>query len=76
MQQQELIFVSLEDLVPSNHLLKKIYRLVSLDFTYDIFFPYYPTNGRPSIDPVCMFKMLLIGYLYGIKFERRLMEEI
>lgn len=76
MQQQELIFVSLEDLVPSNHLLKKIHRLVSFDFIYDILSPYYPINGRPSIDPVCMFKMLLIGYLYGIQSERRLTEEI
>lgn len=76
MQQQELIFVSLEDLIPSNHLLKKIHRLVSFDFIYDILSPYYPINGRPSTDPVCMFKMLLIGYLYGIKSERCLTEEI
>lgn len=76
MQQQELIFVSLEDLVPNNHLLKKIHRLVSLDFIYDILSPYYLINGRTSIDPVCMCKMLLIGYLYGIKSERRLAEEI
>ena len=76
MQQQELIFVSLEDLVPSNHLLKKIHCLVSFDFIYDILSSYYPINGRPFIDPVCMFKMLLIGYLYGIKSERRLTEEI
>ena len=76
MQQQDLIFVSLEDLVPNNHLLKKIHRLVSFDFIYDILSPYYPINGRSSIDPVCMFKMLLIGYLYGIKSERRLTEEI
>ena len=35
-----------------------------------------PSNGRPSIDPVSMFKMLLVGYLYGIKSERRLVQEI
>lgn len=76
MQQQELIFVSLEDLIPDNHFLKKIHRLISFDFIYDILSPCYPIKGRPSIDPVCMFKMLLVGYLYGIKSERRLVEEI
>lgn len=39
MQQQELIFVSLEDLIPDNHLLKKIHRLISFDFIYDILSP-------------------------------------
>ncbi|HIU47574.1 MAG TPA: transposase, partial [Candidatus Fimadaptatus faecigallinarum] len=34
------------------------------------------SNGRPSVDPVSMFKMLLVGYLYGIKSERRLLEEV
>ena len=38
--------------------------------------PYYPANGRPSVDPVSMFKMLLVGYLYGIKSERRLVQEV
>lgn len=71
MKQQEFIFVSLEGLVPNNHLLKKIHRLVSFDFIYDILSTYYPINGRPCIDLICMFKMLLIGYLYGIKSERR-----
>lgn len=76
MQQQELIFVSLEDLVPSNHLLKTIHPLVSFDFIYDILSPYHSINGRRSIDPVCMFKILLIGYLYGVMSERRLTVEI
>lgn len=37
---------------------------------------YYPANGRPPVDPVSMFNMLLVGYLYGIKSERRLVQEI
>ena len=53
-QQQKLIFVSLEDLVPVNHLLKKIHRFVFFDFIYDIFSPYYLVNGRSPIDSVCM----------------------
>lgn len=50
--------------------------MVSFDFIYDLVAPYYPANGRPSVDPVSMFKMLLVGYLYGIKSERRLVQEI
>ena len=50
--------------------------MVSFDFIYDLLAPYYPATGRPSVDPVSMFKMLLIGYLYGIKSERRLVEEV
>ena len=76
MQHQELNFVSLEDLVPVDHLLKKIHRFVFFDFIYDILSPYYPVHGRHSIDPVCMFKLFLVGYLYGVKSERRLVEEI
>ena len=48
----------------------------SRDFIYEILSPYYPVVGRPPVDPVSMFKMLLVGYLYGIKSKRRLMEEI
>ena len=54
----------------------EIERMVSFDFIYDLLAPYYPATGRPSVDPVSMFKMLLIGYLYGIKSERRLVEEV
>ena len=54
----------------------EIERVVSFDFIYDLLAPYYPATGRPSVDPVSMFKMLLIGYLYGIKSERRLVEEV
>ena len=71
-----MIFVDIESLIPETHLLRKIERMVSFDFIYDLLAPYYPATGRPSVDPVSMFKMLLIGYLYGIKSERRLVEEV
>ena len=71
-----MIFVDIESLIPENHLLRKIERMVSFDFIYDLLAPYYPATGRPSVDPVSMFKMLLIRYLYGIKSERRLVEEV
>ena len=49
---------------------------VNFDFIYEKAFPYYSHVGRKSIDPVILIKMLLIGYLYGIKSERRLDEEV
>ena len=68
--------VDLEELIPENHLLKRINRAIDFDFIYDLTRPYYSDKGRPSIDPVCMIKMLLVGYMYGIPSERRLEEEI
>ena len=74
--QLSMMILDLSDLIPNNHLLRKISEIISFDFIYEILEPYYPSNGRPSIDPVSMFKMLLVGYLYGIKSERRLVQEI
>ena len=74
--QLSMMILDLSDLIPNNHLLRKISEIISFDFIYEILEPYYPSNGRPSIDPVNMFKMLLVGYLYGIKSERRLVQEI
>ena len=62
--------------IPTNHLLRKIEASISFSFIYDLLAPFYPAVGRPSVDPVSMFKMLLVGYLYGIKSERRLVQEI
>ena len=69
-RQMAMVFVDMESLIPETHLLQKVDRTVSFDFIYDLLAPYYPAipaTGRPSIDPASMFKMLLIGYLYGIK---------
>lgn len=75
--QHELEYVSIENLVPANHLLRKIDRVIDFGFIYDkVEHLYCKDNGRPPIDPVLLFKMLLIGYLYGVRSERRLEEEI
>ena len=74
--QMSMLILDIEELIPGNHLLRQINQLVSFDFIYDLAAPYYPANGRPSVDPVSMFKMLLVGYLYGIKSERRLVQEV
>ena len=73
--QISMIILDLSELIPENHLLRKINQMISVDFIYDLEAPYYPANGRPSVDPVSMFKMLLVGYLYGVKSERRLVQE-
>ncbi|HHT62445.1 MAG TPA: IS1182 family transposase [Clostridia bacterium] len=69
--------VILENLVPEDHLLRKIYKYIDFSFINKMCKPYYcENNGRPAIEPVILFKMLFIGYLYGIRSERRLVEEV
>ncbi|MFQ5880068.1 MAG: IS1182 family transposase [Dehalococcoidia bacterium] len=68
--------LSLDRLVPQSHLLRRIAQVVDFSFVYPLAKPYYSHTGQPSVDPVVLFKALLIGYLYGITSERRLMEEI
>ncbi|MBA4603552.1 IS1182 family transposase, partial [Thermoactinomyces mirandus] len=69
--------VNIEDLVPQDHLLRKINETIDFSFIADKCRPLYcKDNGRPCIDPVMLFKILLIGYLFGIRSERRLIEEI
>ncbi|MCI8623536.1 MAG: transposase [Provencibacterium sp.] len=75
-RQMAMIIVDIETMIPEKHLLRKVEEMVSFDFIYELLAPYYPATGRPSIDPVSMSKMLLIGYLYGIKSERRLVEKV
>ena len=71
-----MLVLDIEELISEDHLLRQINQLVSFDFIYDLAAPYSPANGRPFVDPVSMFKMLLVGYLYGIKSERRLVQEV
>jgi transposase len=75
--QQELEMVTLEMLVPKDHLLRKIEGAVEFDFIRDkVAHLYSADNGRPALDPVILFKLLFIGYLYGIRSERQLMREV
>ena len=75
-KQMKMSFVTLEELMPQEHFLRDLDRLVSFDFIYDKVSDLYSSTGRPSVDPVVLIKMLLIGYLYGIDSERRLEQEI
>lgn len=75
--QNEIEFVSIDDLVPDNHLLRKIDKYIDFSFIIERVKPYYSEdNGRPSIDPLVLFKMMFIGYFYGIRSERQLEQEI
>lgn len=69
--------VTIEDLVPENHFLRKLNRLVDFSFIYDETAQLYcQNNGRPCVDPVVLVKYLLIGFLFGIESERRMEQEI
>ena len=71
-----MVILDIDSMIPEDHLLRRIKNCVNFDFIYEKAAPYYSHVGRKSIDPVVLIKMLLIGYLYGIKSERRLEEEV
>ena len=76
-KQNKLEMVILKDLVPKDHLLRKIDKAIDFSFINKICKPYYcENNGRPAIEPEVLFRMLFIGYLYGIRSETRLLKEI
>ena len=77
MMQEALFYgLSLERRVPDNHLLRKIGRFVDLSEVRAHLGPTIVTSGRPSIDPALMLRMLIVGYSFGIRSERRLCEEV
>ena len=69
--------VDTESLVPAGHLLRKIDAAIDFSRIYDMVEPLYcPDNGRPGVDPVVLFKMVLIQHLYGLTSLRRTAEEV
>ncbi|WP_258280577.1 IS1182 family transposase [Clostridium sp. CM027] len=75
--QQKLEMVYLEDLVPKDHILRNIDKYMDFSFIRELTKKYYCLdNGRPGVDPIILFKMLFIGYLFGIKSERQLVKDI
>ncbi len=69
--------VTLESLVPEDHLLRQIDAFIEFDFIREkVRHLYCADNGRPAIDPVVLFKLIFIGYLYGIRSERQLVKEV
>jgi len=68
--------VTLESLVPADHLVRRLARVVELGWVRAATAQCYSTTGKPSIDPVVIAKMMIIGFLYNINSERQLMREI
>ena len=66
----------LDDAVPDDHPVREINAVLDLSWVYGELAPYYPTLGRPSIDPVLMMRMLIIGYVFGLRSERLLCREV
>jgi transposase len=66
----------LDDRIPANHLLRRINDAVALEDLHKELAPHYSGIGRPSIDPELMIRILIIGYGYGIRSERRLAQKV
>ena len=66
----------LDEVVPDDHLVRQIQGLLDLSWVYAELSPYYSEIGRPSIDPVLMIRMLIIGYVFAIRSERQICREV
>lgn len=68
---------TIDALVPEDHFLRTVDALIDFSFIEELALPHYdPSTGRPSIPPMVLFRMLFLGYLYGIRSERQLEREI
>lgn len=72
----QYMMISLEDLVPKDHLIRKVDKAIDFTFIYPIVESTYSTLGRPSIDPVVLVKIVFIQYLFGIRSMRQTIKEI
>src|ERR1700676_3668254 len=77
-QDQGQLFYSfcLEEVVPDDHQVRAISSVLDLSWVYGELSPHYPALGRPSIDPVLMIRMLILGYAFGLRSERLLCREV
>src|SRR5512136_1186339 len=75
-QGQFFYFFDLEEVVPPNHLVRQVNAVLDLSWVHKELAPYYSHTGRPSIDPALIIRMLLVGYVFAIRSERRLCAEV
>jgi transposase len=75
-QVQFLYAFDLDKVVPPDHLVRQIDGVLDLSWVHKELAPYYSHTGRPSIDPVLMIRMLLVGYVFALRSERRLCSEV
>src|SRR5512143_2780330 len=75
---QEQFFYSfrLDEAVPDDHPVREIAAVLDLSWVHSELAPYYPRLGRPSIDPVLMIRMLIVGYVFAIRSERALCRDV
>jgi transposase len=74
---KDLQVVCVEDMVPQDHILRKISKAIDFSFIYDLVRDKYcEDNGRPSIDPVVLIKIVLLQYMFGIRSMRQTIKEI
>jgi transposase len=66
----------LDEAVPDDHLVRKIDAVLDLSWVHAELAPHYPTLGRPSVDPVLMIRMLIVGYVFALRSERLLCREL
>src|SRR6476661_3731712 len=69
-------YFRLEEQIPEDHLLRLLDRYIDFSFVRERLKTFYSSTGRPSIDPEVLLRLLLVGYLYGITSERRLLNEV
>jgi transposase len=67
---------NLDDVVPPDHLVRKIDAMLDLGWVHEELAPYYSHTGRPSIDPELMIRMLIVGYVFAIRSERMICREV
>ena len=75
-QRQLFYSFCLEDAVPQDHLVRAIAGVLDLSWVHAALAPHYPKLGRPSIDPVLMIRMLVVGYVFAIRSERALCRDV
>ena len=76
-KREQMLMFCMDDMVPQDHLLRKIDRAIDWNFIYDLVEDKYcADNGRPNLDPVLLIKIVFIQYLYGIRSMRQTIREI
>src|SRR5712691_10666505 len=75
-QEQLFYEFELDEVVPDDHLVREIAGVLDLSWVHAELAPYYSPLGRPSIDPVLMIQMLIVGYVFAIRSERLLCREV
>jgi transposase len=75
-EREQLEMLAIDQLVPQDHLVRKIESAIDFSFIYPLVKDLYSDLGRPSIDPVVLFKMVFIQYIFGIRSMRQTIKEI